>query len=127
MKPNAVLVLGSEEKKNLMEAIFDIGFTPLVRKSMEEALDELRHECFAAVIVDGEHLGPDVDLLEFILNMRDIRHQTPVFVLALLGSEQTKGVILSRPNIFLLSKPYDLAQIATEMEKGLATKETQDG
>ena len=126
MKPNAVLVLGSKERKNLMETIFDIGFTPLVRKSMEEALDELRHECFAAVIVDKEHLGHDIDVLEFILNVRDIKQQTPVFVLARLGSEQTKVLILSRRNIFLFSKPYDLAQLTTEMEKVLVTKETQD-
>lgn len=125
MKPNAVLVFGSSSSKKLIETIFNIGFTPLVRESMENALDKLRHECFAAVIIDAEHLDVNVDVLELILNMRDIRQQIPIFVLARLDTEQTEKVILSRRNIFLLSKPDDLGELATEMEKILITKKTQ--
>ena len=125
MKPNAVLVFGSSPSKKLIETIFNIGFTPLVRENMESALDKLRHERFAAVIIDAEHLDVKVDVLELILNMRDIRQQIPVFVLARLDTEQTEEVILSCQNTFLLSRPDDLGELATEMEKILITKETQ--
>ena len=115
MKSTAVLILGTEHNRDLMEVLFDCGSAPLVRKSIREVLDKLRHERFAAVIVDRNHA--DVDVLEFILNVRDFDEQTPVVVIGTSTDPQSDQAILSQRRTFLLGEFGTPDQLANELEQ----------
>ena len=51
---------------------------PLVRNRIDAALDTLRHERIEGVLVDGPNT--DVDVLEFVLNIRDVDGHVPILV-----------------------------------------------
>jgi len=91
MKATALLVLGSVTDRTLVDALFDLGFSPLVRDSMSSALSKLRSERFAAVLVDGDAI--DVDVLEFVLNVRDINEHVPVVVVGRSLDESGEEVL----------------------------------
>lgn len=91
MKATALLVLGSVTDRTLVDALFDLGFAPLVRDSMSSALSKLRSERFAAVLVDGDAI--DVDVLEFVLNVRDINEHVPVVVVGRPFDEGSEEVL----------------------------------
>ena len=119
MKSTAVLILGADRNRDLVELLFDFGFAPLVRKTIREALDKLRHERFSAVIVDRNHA--DVDVLEFILNVRDLDEQTPVVVIGSSTDAQSDQVLLSQRQTFLLGAFGTPDQLANELEQVLMT------
>ena len=91
MKATALLVLGSMTDRTLVDALFDLGFAPIVRDSMSSALNKLRSERFAAVLVDGD--STDVDVLEFVLNVRDINEHVPVVVVGRSLDESGEEVL----------------------------------
>lgn len=85
MNSQAVLVLGNHANRDLVKVFSHIGFVPQVWGSMRHSLDKLLHQRFAAVIVDRKFTHADV--LEFILNVRDINQQIPVIVIG-SGSDE---------------------------------------
>lgn len=78
MESASVLVLGSYKECKLNDALSRAGFTPIVRRSMQEALDKIRHGRFAGIVVERDWV--DVDVLEFVLNVRDYDPHTRVIV-----------------------------------------------
>lgn len=96
-----VLVLGEEERSELMEMLFELGYLPLMRKDILNALDKIRHEKCAAVFLDQSH--EDVDVLEFILNVRDIDSRIPVIVVGQLEDESHRRIIFRQEHLFLLN------------------------
>lgn len=123
MKSTAVLVLGRYGNTDLIETLFNMGFAPLVRETLPEALDKLRHDRFAMIVVDRRHV--DVDVLEFVLNVRDIDATIPV---AVVGQSATGGqedkILCAQRRTYLIDKlegPHRLAQylervLGAEME-----------
>ena len=87
----AVLILGSAKHQELKEILFDLGFIPIERRDMIQALEMLHHERFVAVFIDYDHV--DIDALEFILNVRDMKLSLPV-MLIMQRMRQKKPLIL---------------------------------
>jgi len=79
MNSQAVLVLGNHANRDLVQTLSSVGFVPQVWGSMRHSLQKLVHQRFAAVIVDRKFTNADV--LEFILNVRDINEEIPVIVI----------------------------------------------
>jgi FixJ family two-component response regulator len=79
MNSKDILVLGNHAQRDLMQSLSLVGFVPQVWGSMRHTLDKLLHQRFAAVIVDRKFTNADV--LEFILNVRDINKKIPVVVI----------------------------------------------
>lgn len=98
---SSVLVLGTDERSDLVETLFDLGFMPLMRKEMQRALDRIRHEQFAAVFLDRKK--GEVDVLEFILNVRDIDPQVPVIVIGKVAEESQRKFIFTQEHVFLFN------------------------
>ncbi|NIR46881.1 hypothetical protein GWO43_00150 [candidate division KSB1 bacterium] len=98
----ALLVLGGSEQSDLVETLFDMGFVPLVRKKMFRALEMIRHEKFAGVVVDRGNL--EEDALEFVLNVRDIDEELPVIVVGNSVNESENEVLANLDNTFLMHK-----------------------
>ena len=123
MNPTAVLVL-AEECAEITEALFGIGFTPLVCERMHGALDRLRHERFAAVVVDPTRM--DVDVLEFVLNVRDIDAETPVIVVGESRDTQTDLVLQSQRQVILVGESDASARPAEVLERVLSSEDSRE-
>ena len=87
MNSQAVLVLGNHANRELVKTLSRVGFVPQVWGSMRHSLEKLVYQKFSAVIVDRKFTRADV--LEFILNVRDINQQIPVVV---IGSGSDKRI-----------------------------------
>ena len=79
MQVPAVLVLGRRESNETADVVFDAGYTPVLRESIMSAIAALRRGRFRAIVVDCEHTA--VDVLEFVLNVRDVDADVPIHVL----------------------------------------------
>lgn len=101
-----VLVLGTEPQSMLIELLFDMGVVPIMRKKMLPALDRIRHEDFDAVFLD--HNRGDVDVLEFVLNVRDHNGELPVVVLGGLSNAREHEVLNAMQPVFLVKGIEDL-------------------
>jgi DNA-binding NtrC family response regulator len=93
MNSQAVLVLGNHANRKLVKTLSRVGFDPQVWGSMRHTLEKLVQQRFAAVIVDRKFTSADV--LEFILNVRDINQQIPVIVIG-PGSDERIDKKISR-------------------------------
>jgi len=100
-----VLVLGAEQESTLIEMLFDMGVVPIVRKRMLPALDRIRHESFDAVFLD-ENRG-DVDVLEFVLNVRDHDSEIPVVVVGGISNDREHRLVYSMQPVFLVKDNYN--------------------
>ena len=125
MKAAALLVLGSVTDRTLVDALSDLGFAPLVRDSMWSALSKLRSERFAAVLVDGD--AADTDVLEFVLNVRDIDEHVPVVVVGgslHAGDGKALRAHLTRLGTVVLDGSPD--QVIAGLEQVLNAEQAQD-
>jgi FixJ family two-component response regulator len=101
MKSQAVLVLGNHAKGDLVQTLLTAGFVPQMWGSALHSLKKLRRRRFAAVIVDRKFTNADV--LEFILNVRDINPQIPVVVIGRGKDEQIDAKIKRQGRTLILN------------------------
>ena len=97
-----VFVLGQEYPNELAERLFDLGYVPLVRTKMQQALEVIRHEQCSAVVVDGD--SPQLDILEFILNVRDVDGSLPIIVVGQPTDEHENRAVHKQQNTFVLKR-----------------------
>jgi len=117
MQSTAVLVLGSGDNKGLIELLFNMGLAPLVRGSIEGALERIRHERFAMVVVDRS--GAEVDVLEFILNVRDINVELPIVVVGRSDDRLDDQILQAQFKTFLIGGLDTADQLARELDQVL--------
>ena len=115
MRSQSVLVLGTYTNKGLIDILLGIGLTTLVRENIQGVLDKLRHEQFGAIVVDQRYANPDV--LEFILNVRDIDKQIPVVVLGKLSDEAVRKTLASQKQITIVEDTADGNKLAARLEE----------
>jgi len=120
MRPDVVLVLGSEENGALREGLFESGLTAIVRQTMQSALERLRGRGLAGIIVDSRNVACDV--LEFVLNVRDFDPDIPVFVLDDGSGSRDEQVLLRDAATFLAR---DVTEVCAVIEESLAAGEPQ--
>lgn len=95
------MVLSDEGDTQLTEILFNLGYTPIIRTSMHEAINKLRHERFAAVFVNSDY--GEIDALEFILNARDVDKETPIAVYGGSTNEYEEKFIDKQPDVYRLT------------------------
>jgi hypothetical protein len=117
-----VLVLGSYKEKKLNDALSDAGFRPVVRRSMREALDKIRHEAFVGIVVERD--GVDVDVLEFVLNVRDYDADTRILV---VGDPRTDRVLASMDRTFNVGQVNSISDLKRELLEVLSGHGTKGG
>lgn len=98
--PN-VLVLGNHANRDLVDVLSDIGFVPQLWGSMQHSLDRVRHEKFTAIFIDRKFTHADV--LEFILNVRDINQEIPVVVIGPARDERAEEKIRRMDHTIILN------------------------
>jgi DNA-binding NtrC family response regulator len=101
MKSQAILVLGNHANGDLVQTLLSAGFVPQMWGSVLHSLEKLRRRRFAAVIVDRKFTHADV--LEFILNVRDINQQIPVVVIGRGKDERIDAKIRRQDRTMILN------------------------
>jgi DNA-binding NtrC family response regulator len=77
---NRILVLEKDGKDNLVERLYNCGFTPVLREAIQPALNKIREGDFVAVVIRRDN--GQTDPLEFILGLREMDHHTPVIIIS---------------------------------------------
>ena len=124
MNLQAVLVLGNHANRDLVEVLSSIGFEPQVRGSMQHCLDKLRHEKFAAILIDRKFTRADV--LEFILNARDIDEKVPVVVIGYGTDEKYDRKIAKQDRTIILSEVESEDKLAEKLAQVLKENDIKD-
>jgi FixJ family two-component response regulator len=124
MNAQAVLVLGNHASRDLPEVIRSIGFVPQLWGSVQHSLDKLRHGRFAAVCVDRKRTRADV--LEFILNVRDIDAAVPVVVIGSDADERIDRKIMRQDRTVVLPKIKNRDELAEELAHAIKKNTTAD-
>lgn len=102
MISQAVLILGSYANQEYVEALSNIGFVPEVRGSVRHSLDKVRRQRFSGVVVDRKFTHADV--LEFVLNVRDIKPKIPVVVIGFGNDKQIDRKITKQDHTRVLGE-----------------------
>ncbi len=110
-KFNSVLLLGSNMKNRIINSIFDMGYTPILRDKMNEAFYKIRHDNFKAILIDRDRV--EIDALEFILNVRDIDQDIPIIVFGKPVKAYNDHLLQKQENVFLL--PQNTEQLKKDL------------
>jgi hypothetical protein len=94
-----------------------MGMTPLVVRSLDDAVTELRHGFFTVVLLDGTRT--DVDSLEFVLNVRDVDPAVPIVILGPCLDDTSNGVLHSQQRVYRLDSPKTPMDTARALENVL--------
>ena len=79
LNESQVLILGDHQRHQIESLLERMDYTPIVRGSVEHCLELLRIRFFFAVFIDRNFTQADV--LEFVLNVRDLDCDVPVIVI----------------------------------------------
>lgn len=124
MNSQAVLVLGNHANRDLLEVVRSIGLVPQLWGSVQHSLDKLRHGRFAAVCVDRKSTHADV--LEFILNVRDIDAAVPVVVVGSDADERIDRKIARQDRTEVLPEVENRDELAEELAQAIEENKTAD-
>ncbi len=102
MNTQAVLIFGNHANRKLVQGVVSTGLTPQVCTNMRQCLDKLVHERFAAVVIDRKFT--DADVLEFILNVRDIDTTIPIAVVGPGKDERIEKKIIKQDHTVVLAE-----------------------
>jgi FixJ family two-component response regulator len=119
MNTQFVLVLGNHANRDLVELLKGLGFASQVWGSMQHSLDKLRHQKFTAIIVDQKFTKADV--LEFILNVRDIDKKVPVVVIGNGTDEKIERKISKQDCTTVLDEVENSDKLAEKLGQVLNT------
>jgi len=124
MISQAVLILGSYANQEYVEALSNIGFVPEVRGSVRHSLDKVRRQRFSGVVVDRKFTNADV--LEFILNVRDINPKIPVVIIGFGNDKRIDRKITKQDHTRVLDE-FDRGEtLAKELTHALRGDEGED-
>jgi len=115
MYSNTVLIVSERKNNSLSQAISNVGYSPLFQKNMNGALDKLRREKFAAILVDIKRV--DIDVLEFVLNVRDFDEQTPVIFIGRLPEKNNEATLLTLNNSFLIPSYRNSEELTEKLKR----------
>ena len=124
MNSKAVLVLGNHANTDLKQSLSNVGFAPEVWGSMRHTLDKLLHRRFVAVIVDRKFTNADV--LEFILNVRDINKEIPVVVIGHGNNERIDMKISRIGRTIILNSPERDDTLGEKLKKVIKCSEKEN-
>lgn len=123
VEPATVLVLGSYKEHRLNGALAQAGFVPVVRRRMDEALERVKHGRFACIVVERNWV--DVDVLEFVLNVRDYDARTRVIVVGNSGDPVTDEALNSLHDTLNVGRVTDPEELTSVLE-GVLEEDKQD-
>lgn len=124
MNRDIVLLLSNRRLSSLIDALTKAHFQVVLCRGIADVLGALRCEQAALLLVDAEH--SDVDVLEVLLNVRDIDQTVPILV---IGDAQIPRecdqLMQSLQRVVFVSKTAVPDQILSELTKIVEAKPEQ--
>ena len=122
-----VLFMAGNVDRRLADFVRDLGFEVRVHANMQRALAQLRHRQLAGIVVDPART--DLDVLEFVLNVRDVDDQTPVLFLGSAKDNESGRSLRLLRRVFLVEPTEPFAQTAAAIRNALVAgqEESADG
>ena len=117
MNSQIVLVLGNHTNRDLVEVLSGLGFASQVWGSMQHSLEKIRNQQFTAILVDQKFTKADV--LEFILNVRDIDKKVPVVVIGNGTDERINRKIAKQDHTTVVGETESGEKLAEKLEQVL--------
>jgi two-component SAPR family response regulator len=101
----AVLLINDIPGPELPVILREMGFSLSRNETMQEALHAVNRKDFAAIFL---HLqNHRIDALEFVLNVRDIDRQVPIFVVYAEDEEGLGEHLLAQRRVFRITVPQN--------------------
>jgi len=105
MKSKKILILGRQDNHEIPKAIIELGYFPVTRGSVILCYEQLRSRCIDAVVVERDFTHADV--LEFVLNVRDLNRSVPIIVFGCSGGARHEHKLASLKSLILLDVPIE--------------------
>jgi hypothetical protein len=109
-----LLVMSRPEGSTVVEALFLLGLTPLVRETLGDAVKIASRRQFDAVVVELEHCHEDA--MELLLNLRDVAPDIPAILVGDLSGDEMGDLIRSLGNATFLKDLPDVKAFAPILE-----------
>lgn len=114
MRSDPILVLGSYKERKLNDALARAGYVPIVRRTIDAALQKIRHGYYAGIVVERNWV--DVDVLEFVLNVRDYDQSTRIIVVGESQNVDSDDVLKSMQRTFNVGQVSSADHLTSELE-----------
>ncbi len=107
MSALSVILVCTRDHAKLSNELVHAGFAPDLQNRIETVLDSIRRGQTAGVLIDSDHI--DVDLLELVLNVRDMDSIVPIAIVGQYGVRESLAPLLPRmENVLLLSSKPEI-------------------
>ncbi len=98
----SLLLLSNDEKSDLVDDLFNLGYTIYVRNNINDIIKIMRHHSYFAALID--HNSVEVDVLESILTIRDFYPELPIIIID--GFFEGMDVVMKQKNIFIINHEF---------------------
>lgn len=100
-----VLTIEGAGHSELQQRCRDWGFAAVATQSMWTAVSAVRADDFKAIVIDLESITDDI--LELVLNLRDINSVIPILVIGEPADNHLKQALHNRKGVHLLQEPTE--------------------
>ena len=80
MQRNNVMVVTKQMTEDLKATIAELGVETVIYPDFKDALHNLHGENFLSMLLDCRQLGSNDDVLEMVINIRDVNSDIPILV-----------------------------------------------
>ncbi len=104
MNKKNFLVISCDRESVILKMLFTSGCDTVVVEGVAQALRKIKNNTYPAVIVDAQTCR--IDILEFVLNVRDFNSDIPIVVSGcVLESDAEAEILRKQQHLFLFSNP----------------------
>lgn len=104
-----ILVITGNENSGIVRSLLKHNSIPVIRRSIQSAIELMQHLKVAAVVIVRDH--NNVDSLEFILNARDISVDIPIYVPAEFHEMKDWEIISKFSNVLVYDDEKQLLKM----------------
>lgn len=102
-----ILVVEDLDDGRLVDSLIGLGFAPVARDKMHQALMKLERGNFSFIVLDRDYKA--VDPLEFVLNIREKDKSIPVIIVGNSEDKPYNDLLRNQRNVHTLTELEDLS------------------
>ncbi len=102
-----ILVVEDLDDGRLVDSLIGLGFAPVARDKMHQALIKLERGSFSFIVLDREYEA--IDPLEFVLNVREKDNSIPVIIVGNSEDKPYNDLLRNQRNVHTLAEVDSLS------------------
>ena len=111
-KTMSILIVGMNIQGDLIDTIYQSGYLLSFINSMEDAIKKIRYEKFSAILFDRRY-EISIDILEFILNVRDFNSSIPVYIIGKSNDTREDQILIEQQEVYII----DIKELSNHLKK----------